>query len=136
MAALAKDRNTPQRAGDDFNAPVAAAVKIFTGSLVALDAAGDATPGAVSLTLTALGRAQETVDNTGGAAGDVSVEVRKGVFRFANSAAADLIIRADIGNDCFIVDDQTVAKTNGTSTRSAAGKVVDVDGAGVWVEFN
>ena len=33
----------------------------------------------------------------------------------------------------YIVDDQTVAKTNGSSTRSAAGTIVDVDAQGVWV---
>ena len=41
----------------------------------------------------------------------------------------------DIGKDCFIVDDQTVAKTNGANTRSRAGKVFDVDADGVWVDF-
>lgn len=40
---------------------------------------------------------------------------------------------ADIGSDCYIVDDQTVAKTNGTNTRSVAGKIMDVDAQGVWV---
>ena len=54
---------------------------------------------------------------------------------FANSASADLISLADIGADCYIVDDQTVAKTSGTNTRSVAGKVFDVDADGVWVDF-
>lgn len=135
MAALTKGRNTSERSGLDFSAPVAAAVLIYEGALVALDASGDATPGAVATTLTALGRADERADNSGGAAGDISVKVRKGVFRFDNSSAGDLIARVDIGNDCYIVDDQTVAKTDGTATRSIAGKIVDVDAAGVWVEF-
>ena len=34
----------------------------------------------------------------------------------------------------YIVDDETVAKTDGTATRSAAGKVVGLDSDGVWVE--
>ena len=41
--------------------------------------------------------------------------------------------RADIGGDCFIADDQTVAKTNGGNTRPLAGKVVGLDGGNVWV---
>ena len=47
----------------------------------------------------------------------------------------DLIAQADAGSDCYIVDDQTVAKTSGTNTRSRAGIVlaVDADG-GVWVQ--
>ena len=55
--------------------------------------------------------------------------------QFANSAATDAITLADIGKDCFIVDDQTVAKTDGSGTRSRAGRVFDVDADGVWVEF-
>jgi hypothetical protein len=35
----------------------------------------------------------------------------------------------------FIVDDETVAKTNGSSTRSVAGICRGVDAQGVWVEF-
>ena len=54
----------------------------------------------------------------------------------ANSAAADQITAADIGNDCYGVDDQTVAKTNGANTRSVAGKIYDVDAQGVWVKFS
>ncbi len=46
-----------------------------------------------------------------------------GRHRFANSAAGDLITKADIGAACYIVDDQTVARTNGTNTRSPAGVV-------------
>lgn len=40
-----------------------------------------------------------------------------------------------MGADCFIVDDQTVAKTNGTNTRSRAGIVAAVDADGVWVQI-
>ena len=58
------------------------------------------------------------------------------MFHFANSAAADAIAIGDIGAVCFAVDDQTVAKTNGSSTRSPAGIVEDVDATGVWVRFD
>ena len=68
-------------------------------------------------------------------AGVVNVEIEKGIYRFANSTATDAITTADIGNDCYMVDDQTVAKTNGSSTRSVAGKVFDVDSQGVWVDL-
>lgn len=135
MPALTSNRDTPTKDGVLFSAPVAAAKKIYAGALVALDAAGNATPGAVATTLKGLGRAEEYVDNSAGAAGAASVTVRKGVFRFANSAAGDLIARADIGANAYIVDDQTVAKTDGGGTRSVAGKIVDVEAAGVWVAF-
>jgi len=35
-----------------------------------------------------------------------------------------------------VVDDQTVAKTDGTATRSPAGFVDMVDDLGVWVRFD
>lgn len=133
--ALTADRNTPSRAGEEVVLPAAAAKKFYAGSLVARDASGNATPGAVATTLLGAGRCAEYVDNSGGSAGDKTVRIEKGVFRFANSASGDLIALADIGTDCYIVDDQTVAKTNGTGTRSVAGKVFDVDSEGVWVKF-
>lgn len=134
MAALTKDRDTKMRAGDIYVHPVKAATKIFAGSLVCLDAAGNAQPGAVATTLIAVGRAESQVDNSAGAAGDETVHVRKGTFLWGNSTSTDAITRAEIGDDCYVVDDQTVAKTSGTSTRSIAGKIRDVDAQGVWVE--
>lgn len=134
MAALAAHRDTKQRSGAVASRGVAANAVIFGGALVALNAAGDLVPGSTSATLKADGVAQENV--TGSAvAGAVRCTVERGTYRFDNSAAGDLIAKADIGNDCFIVDDQTVAKTNGGATRSIAGKIFDVDALGVWVTF-
>jgi hypothetical protein len=135
MAALTKDRNTKRRDGVVHSDPVAATTKIFAGSLVCLNAAGNAVPGSTSTTLKARGVAQEQVDNLAGAAGAVRVESRRGVFPFANSTSTDEITRADIGASAYIVDDQTVAKTSGTNTRSVAGVIRDVDSDGVWVEI-
>jgi hypothetical protein len=58
------------------------------------------------------------------------------VFSFANSASTDEIVDDDIGKLCYIVDDQTVAKTNGANTRSVAGIVVGLDANGVHVLFS
>ena len=136
MAALTQDRNTPElHSPSTLELPSAAAVVHHAGALAALDAAGNVTPGAVATTLKGLGRVEEAVDNAAGLAGAVTVRVRRGVFRFANSAGVDEIGNADIDADCFIVDDQTVALTNGTNTRSRAGKVWWVDAQGVWVDF-
>jgi hypothetical protein len=136
MAALTEARTTPRRDGRGFARAVAATKKIFEGSIVCLSATGFATPGATATALVADGVALSTVDNSAGADGDKTVEVEKGVFRFGNSASTDAITRAEIGDDCYIVDDQTVAKTSGSNTRSIAGKIVDVDSVGVWVRFS
>lgn len=133
--ALTKDRNTVRRDGVQYSDPVAAATRIFGGSLVCLNAAGNAVPGSLSATLKARGVAQEHVDNRDGAAGDLRIESRRGLFPFANSTSTDEITRADIGASAYIVDDQTVAKTSATSTRSIAGVIRDVDSNGVWVEI-
>jgi len=130
--ALNKDRNTPVRDGANINHPVAAAKKIYGGSLVVLNATGYAEPGSTATTLTAAGRAESQVDNSAGANGALTITVRRGIFRFANHS--DAVTRTEIGKSCYIVDDQTVAKTDGTGTRSVAGKVIDLDSSGVWVE--
>lgn len=135
MTALTKDRNTKRRDGVQFNDPVAASTRIFAGSLVCLNASGFAVPGSTATTLKARGVAQEHVDNSTGGAGALRVETRRGVFPFANSAATDEITRVDIGADAYIVDDQTVAKTHATNSRSVAGVIRDVDSDGVWVEI-
>jgi hypothetical protein len=114
--------------------PVAAGVRIFQGALV-VQAAGLARPGRVAATDTAVGVAMTEANNIGGADSAISVQVRRGVWPFRNSTAGDLITRADIGANCFIADDDLVAKTNGTNTRSIAGRVYDVDARGVWVEI-
>ena len=132
MAALAKDRNTPVRPGDIISVPVKAATKIYAGSLVVADG-GYAKPAAKAASLIALGRAEEVVDNSSGANADVSVRVRRGVFRWATiAAAAGKVTVAEIGKDVYIADDQTVDKRD-TGT-SKAGKCIEVDSDGVWVE--
>ena len=134
MVALTSSRNTLKRGRNLLVAPLAAATVIHLGALVALNAAGNAVPGSVSNALKAAGRAQFTANNAGGAAGAMKIEIERGVFRFVNHGA-DPVTQADVLSDCYIVDDQTVAKTHATNTRSRAGKVLEVDDGGVWVEI-
>ncbi len=136
MTAMIAERNVPRRSAEDFSFPVDAGARIYTGAIVAMKSTGYATQGATATGLRAVGIAQATADNTGGAAGAEFVEVRRGCYLVKNSAAADQITLADVGAACYLVDDQTVAKTDGTGTRSPAGIVRDVaDSGGVWVEF-
>lgn len=135
MAALTADRNTPKRESVDFEFPLAASTKLFAGSIACINTSSLLTKGAVSTTLKTVGVMQATADNSAGLASAIRGKVRRGTFRFLNSSAGDLIALADVGADCYIVDDQTVAKTNGGSTRSVAGKIRDVDTDGVWVEI-
>jgi hypothetical protein len=131
MAALTEARSTNEREGRLLEVPVAANARVFQGGLVVANGTGFAAPGSAAANLTALGRAEVSVDNTGGANGAKTVTVKRGVFKFENKAG-DLVTQALMGKDCSIEDDQTVRATAAGSSR--AGKVVGLDADGVWVE--
>lgn len=132
--ALSTDRNTYMREGILLVLPVAANTRIYAGALVAVNAMGYAVPGSTATDLKAAGRAEEQVDNTGGADGAKRIEIRRGVFLFKNDAV-DPVDGIHVLGDCYIVDDETVAATDGTGTRSIAGKVLEIDPSGVWVDI-
>ena len=136
MTAATKNRNTPHRFGLSRGLPVAADTVCFAGTIAVINATGFLEPGTTATGLTAAGVFERYQDNKEGADGDQVVEVKRGNFHFANSAGADEITAADVGKVCYIVDNQTVAKTDGTATRSPAGIVDDVDGGGVWVNID
>ena len=137
MAALTRNRDTKVHEIRHLGwLPVAAGVKLWKGSLVCSNAAGYAVPGSVATTLIAAGRSEDEIDNTNGAAGDKKVNIRRGIILLANSTAGDAITIADRYKQCYVVDDQTVAKTDGTGTRSRAGMIVGVEPAGVWVNVD
>ena len=136
MTAATKNRNTPHRLGLSRGLLVAAAAECFAGTIAVINADGYTEPGTTATGLTAAGVFEHYQENKDGADGDQVVEVKRGNFHFANSAGADEITAADIGKVCYIVDNQTVAKTNGTATRSPAGIVDDVDDNGVWVNID
>lgn len=136
MTATTQDRNTNLRDGHTRAFPAAAATVIPAGVIACLNASNNLVNGATSTTLVCVGVTPRRVDNSAGAAGQVQGETKRGVWGpFANSAAGDQITLQDVGNDCYIVDNQTVAKTSGGSTRSVAGKVHDVTAAGVYINF-
>ncbi|HDR9101724.1 TPA: hypothetical protein QDB24_002216 [Burkholderia vietnamiensis] len=136
MPVLTADRNTLSRSGLLFSYPAKSGVLFFVGAIAAIDTAtGFATKGATATTLKGAGIVQEQVDNTEGADGAVNITMRRGQWLVGNSAGADQITLKDVGSPAYIVDDQTVAKTDGGGTRSIAGTVVDIDPGGVWVAF-
>jgi hypothetical protein len=136
MPAAIEARMTLRRDGRQYSAPVAASTLCLAGTIAALNASNQLVPMATSTTLRAVGVFEDTFDNSAGAAGAITATVhRNGWHRFANSASTDQITLSDVGSNCFAVDNQTVAKTNGSSTRSIAGVIRDVDSEGVWISF-
>lgn len=134
--ALSADRNTARAEGDLIVQGLAASVAVYAGALVMRNAAGYLTKGATATGSVGVGRAEER--KTGGDnAGDVTLRVRPGDFWYKNSASTDAIAVGQIGDVCWIVDDETVAKTDGTGARSPAGFILDVDATrGVLVRFD
>lgn len=126
MSALTASRDTVQLASEgNFTLELAAATKIYAGSLVAINASGYAVPASASSALRCVGRAEKTVDNTSGAAGALTIEVKPGRFYFTCSGAS----RASRGLMAYAVYDNEVALNDGSGLRPAAGRIVDYDGS-------
>jgi hypothetical protein len=128
-------RNTAELAegGKVLILPVVAGAIIQDGTLVVLDANGNAKAATKAEGLTAVGRAEEYADNTGGTAGAITVKVRRGVFVWDNTTvAANKIKPEHVMKDCYIVDDCTVTALATGSSR--AGKVIAVTDDGIAVE--
>ena len=103
MAKLTDVRDTPEIANGAkvIAVPVKGGTTIYQGALVALDASGYAIPGKKAESLTAVGRAEETVTNTG-ADGELVIRVARGVFVFDNTAtAANKITAAHVLKPCY-----------------------------------
>jgi hypothetical protein len=131
MAALSAARDT-KRLGPDVklhNKGVAAATKIYQGSLVVKNASGYAAPATAATGLTALGRAEETVDNTAGSNGALKIEIAGGIYLWDNGESITI---ASIGAPAYANDDHTIYTTS--TGRSQVGVIYDVVPEGVWVE--
>lgn len=143
MAALTGPRNTRER-GDFYHSEEQFAktnLVFYHGQMVGVDATGFLVPALTSTTLKRPARCnlspERKVDTTGIPSGGKKLKIEFGEFAWNNSAAGDLIAQADVGNPCYIVDDNTVAKTNGGGTRSLAGTIMEVEAGGqVWVLQN
>lgn len=127
MTALAANKNPRARVGGakpqqiPRPLPLAANVVLYAGAIVSVDTSGNARPGRTSTTDVVVGYADRKVSNSGGSAGDKSTEgVSRGIVEMENSGS-DPVTVASIGRTVYLVDDQTVAATNGTNTRIAAG---------------
>ena len=122
--ALTNVRDTRYEAGDTRTLPVAAAVKIFQGSLVVTDA-GFAKPGTVDTSLISWGVAVDTVDNTDGLDGYASVAVHiSNACRdfYWDNDESDPVTVAHVGLPCYVFDDHTVSSDS--SGTSVAGTVM------------
>jgi len=131
-AVLTASRNTPERAGKQMELGVAAGTTIFAGGMVAIDTAvGFATNAGQVAGLRVIGRAEETVDNSGGTNAQLTIKVESGVFGWVG--AGDITDDTEMGQLVYVVDDQTVSTTNGAQN-IIVGRMLDYDGTYAWVE--
>lgn len=139
MSALTDDRNTPMRDGAVLSVPAAGGKRFYAGAMAAISSKGFAVPGSSKDSCaTGAGRVESNVDNTAGQDGDCVIAIRKGIFRYDNDGE-NPVSRANIGFNCYILDDQTVRKGLYTASgipRPIAGQVFDVDCDGVWIKFS
>lgn len=113
-------------------------VRIYPGAIVAIDAAGYLVPATAITTLRIVGIAvpkrqqmkQLTgyVDTAGLADGVVECEVQTCIANLANSSAGEALTMADVANDCYVADDQTVSKTDGGVAQVTEATVVYSNG--------
>lgn len=123
MANITTTRDDGRTDGVVLSFPLAA-VKVYAGALLMINAAGYATNAADTTGCVLAGSAIDTVDNSGGSAGALSVRVyRKGVFQFVTSGAT----QATVGQKVYASDNQTVATS--TSNSVLVGRIVEYDSA-------
>lgn len=111
------------------NHPLAAGAVIPTGGMVALDASGNANPAASTVTGHVIGLAVLGVDNTGGGAAALSVEVKRGICVLQQDAS-NPVTKAHMGKMVYAITPDTVAYT-GTCR---AGMLIGFDGTSPIVD--
>lgn len=128
------DRKTDYKDGEIINLDVAGSTLIEAGKMAAKNASGYTVEAADAANLVVMGRADERVDNSSGADGDETINVRRGkIFKYKNSSTNAVTI-ANIGGDIYVEDSETVSSSGGTNN-IVAGKCLGVESDGVWVEI-
>lgn len=114
--------------------PVEANTTIYLGSIVALNANGNAVPASSAASLKVVGRAEMTYGGTpgqdalnSGAAGAVSIVARRGVFMYAVNDAS--IGAPQIGQMAFAADDNSVSASDGSGATAVTAQSTTFPGA-------
>lgn len=139
MTALAAPRADVSNKGPivgTFGWPTKATQLFYNGALVALGTDGYARPAATTAGMRVVGIAELanllSKDTTGLADGAYVIPVKAGVFPFKIGLTTDALTQADVGNDVFVLDDQTVGRLPGAG-RPIAGQLFKIDGSLAYV---
>lgn len=114
--------STDNQQGEVLSFPMAA-VQIFEGAIVALNSAGYLDNAGDDAGAVVVGIAEESKDNSGGSAGDLSLKVRRRavVTVNANHTAA----QTDLGVIAMAVDNQTIDLAANTTNDVPVGRIVE-----------
>lgn len=122
MTALAADRKDTKISEPGIRGyPVVASDIIYKGGLVALDTDGYLNPAANTTGWKVKGVAVRLADNSAGASGDVTVQVRSGISVNVLIASA---AQTNVGDIVYVTDDTTVTFTAGNNV--IAGYVEEI----------
>lgn len=134
MTALAADKAIEYTEGVELAFPVINADIIYGGGFVSVNAAGYAVPGADTAGQIFVGVAVERKDNSSGAAGALSVNVRRrGLFKATLGTA---ISQANVGDNVFLVDDQTVDIAGNCTNDIFCGIIAGyIDTTHAWIDI-
>ena len=134
MTATTTAREAKRKDGEIIAYPMAA-VKIPKGALVNINASGFATNSTDAAGETFAGVSYETVDNSAGSAGDLSIRVEtRGTFVFADGGGNGA--QTDVGIAFKIVDNQTVTDASTTNNITAGIAVESIDANTVRVRID
>lgn len=133
MTALSADKKTEFMEGVELPFKVDGGSKIFAGAFVCVNAAGYLVPGADASGLIFQGLSREYADNLLGQDGDLSCVVRRrGLFK---AALGHSITVANIGDNVFLVDDQTVDLAANVTYGIFAGIIAGyIDSTHAWID--
>lgn len=126
------ERNTFKRDGLLIGLLVAAATLIEAGKIVAVNAAGYLVEASDAAGIIVVGIADQTIDNSAGANGDLTAVVKRGELYLLANSATNPVTQADVGSNVYIEDDETVAVAAGPVNDIVCGKCLAVGADGVW----
>lgn len=125
LQVAAAERDTPERSGELV--VLTAGGTLYAGEMVCVWSNSLAYAAADSANYAVVGRAENTA-----AAGE-AVVVKRGVFRWVNAGG---FAAKDIGSLCYVHTNTAYSVTTAVIASSdvKAGRIVDVESGGVWVD--
>ena len=134
MTVLSEDKQIELQDGVEKDFSMAASEKIFGGALSCVNAAGYALEGSDTSGLIFQGVAMNQADNTDGSNGDISVVLKRhGLVKVIMDTAITI---ANVGDNVFLVDDQTVDLVANVSNNIFCGIIAGyIDTTHAWIDM-